>query len=167
MFISILSFIVFLILLSLAFSIFLPIFLILALVVIVTRTDLKNGLVIALIIAIAGYVMTEDILSLTNILMFPVIVYVFKRIEPKAFKNPIFGPNYQIDINNMLKLFVIALVFMAIGSLFSSIFGWVFGISFIVGVILFIPLLIVFGILSHLFFIFIIIPLTALLRTIS
>jgi hypothetical protein len=167
MFLSLLGFILVLIVLSLLFSVFIPVFLITALVLIVTRTDLKNGLVVAGIIAFAGYLITQDVLTLTNVLMFPIIVYIFKRIEPKAFDQPIFGPNYTINLSNIIKLFVIAVVFMALGSLFSGILGWVFGISILIGLIVLIPLLIIFGILSQLVFILIIIPLMAFIKSLA
>ena len=164
MFLSILGFILFLIILSFIFSVFIPLFLIIALIVIVTRTDLKNGLVIAGVIALAGYVITQDVITLTNVLMFPVIVFVFKSIEPKAFDQPIFGSNYTLNISNISKLFLIALVFMALGSLFSGLIGWMFDLSFILGLIVLIPILIVFGIVSQLVFILVILPLMTLIK---
>ena len=165
MFTTILGIILTLIVLSVLFSLFLPIFLVLGLVFIISRFDLKNGILISIIIGLVGYLITDDVLSLTNILMFPLIVYVFKRFEPQAFEKPLVGPNYFMNVESILKLILIAAVFMGIGSLFSSLVGWVFGLSVLLGLILLIPLLIVCFIVSNLIFVFVVIPLTGLIKT--
>lgn len=53
---------------------------------------------------------------------------------------------------------------MALGLLFSGLIGWMFGLSFILGLIVLIPILIVFGIVSQLVFILVILPLMTLIK---
>lgn len=166
MFISLLGFILTLIILLVLFSLFLPVFLILLLILLLTRTDLKNGLIIAAIIAFAGYLVTDDVLSLTNIIMFPVIVIVFKRIEPSVFHEPMFRANSITRTDNIVKLFLISVVFIGLGSIFSTILTSLFGASFLLGILLLIPILSIFGVLSHIMIVIVIIPLMSFIESV-
>lgn len=166
MFLSLIGLLLGFIIILVLFSLFLPFFLIFLVVLIVTRTDLVNGIVIAAVIAFAGYLVTDDLISLTNIIMFPIIVYVYKRIEPSVFHEPMFRANNITHIDNLVKLFVVSVVFIALGSLFSTIISSVFGASILLGLLLILPIFLTFGFVSHLVIVVVLVPLMAKIESI-
>jgi hypothetical protein len=165
MFLSLIGMLVGLIILLVLFSLFLPVFLIFLVVLIITRTDLTNGIIIAAVIAFAGYLVTDDVLSLTNIIMFPIIVYVYKRIEPSVFHEPMFRANNIIHVDNLVKLFVVSVVFIGLGSLFSSMLSSVFSASILLGFLLIIPIFLLFGLISHFVIVVVIVPLMSMIES--
>ena len=159
MFLSLIGMILSFMIILVLFSLFLPVFLIFLVVLIITKTDLTNGIIIAAVIAFAGYLVTDDVISLTNIIMFPIIVYVYKRIEPSIFHEPMFRANSITRVDNLIKLFVVSIVFIALGSLFSTIISSVFSTSILLGLLLIIPIFLTFGFVSHLVIVVILVPL--------